>query len=65
MARTQKTMHASVLILFAIAVVFYFLGNATSAVIFSVVGAVVELTAWVTWFRAASRTKDAEGSGGR
>ena len=60
MARTQKTMHTSVVVLFLIAIVFYLLGMATPAIIFSVIGVVVEATAWITLFATASRTQESD-----
>ncbi len=61
MARTQKAMHTSVAVLFLIAFFFYFLGFATPAIIFSVIGVVVEATAWITWFATSLRTEEPKG----
>jgi hypothetical protein len=58
MARTEKTMHTSVVVLFSIAILFYFLGLATPAIVFSVIGVVVEVTAWITWFATAASTQE-------
>lgn len=55
-----KTMHGSVAILFLIAITLYFLGMATSAMLFGVLGMVAELAAWVTWF---ARRREANGPG--
>ena len=61
MARTQKTMHTSVVVLFSIAILFYLLGLATPAIVFSVIGVVVEATAWITWFATSLRTEEPKG----
>jgi hypothetical protein len=54
-----KAMHASVAILFLIAITLYFLGLATSAMLFGLLGVVAELAAWITWF---ARRRDEGGS---
>ena len=61
MARTQKVMHTSVAVLFLIVFFFYFLGLATPAIIFSVIGVIVEATAWVTWFATSLGTEEPKG----
>jgi hypothetical protein len=60
MARTQKTLHTSVVVLFSIAIVLYLLGMATPAIIFSVMGVIVEAAAWITLFATASRTQESD-----
>jgi hypothetical protein len=60
MAPTQKNMHISVVVLFSIASAFYLSGAMTSAIVFSVIGLIIEVAAWVAWFATASSTNDAK-----
>jgi uncharacterized membrane protein len=52
----------SVVVLFAIATVFYLLGAVTPAVIFSLFGVVVEIAAWLTLFGTSSSENDSKNS---
>jgi len=56
MATTPKTMHVSAAVLFGIAVALYLLGSATEAVVFSAIGMLAELAAWITVFKNESRS---------
>jgi hypothetical protein len=47
-------MHASVVVLFSVAIFFYLLGAITPAIIFSFLGAMVEIAAWLTLFGTSS-----------
>ena len=64
MAKTQKTMHTSAVVLFLIATVFYFLGFATPVYVFGAIGFVVEIAAWITLFTSLSKTKRSSESEG-
>jgi len=63
MVRTNGTVHVAVIVLFAIAIGFYLAGLVSTGIALSVVGIVVEIVAWVTWFVTDSDAKQARNSG--
>jgi hypothetical protein len=45
----KRKIHASVIVLFAIAVALYLIGMTTPAVVFGAIGFLFELGAWIVW----------------
>jgi uncharacterized membrane protein len=58
MPPAQEKLHMSVGVLFAVAAVLYLLGGIIPAILLGVLGAIVEMAAWITWIVAASRRGD-------
>jgi len=49
----QNIIHKSVVVLFAIALVCYLVGGMTPAIIFGLIGFLVEISAWIMWIVTA------------
>jgi len=63
MARTHKGMHLSALALFGAATVFYLLGAVTPVIVFSLIGVVIEIAAWLTLFGSLTNKGSSKESG--